>query len=149
MSRRVYEYNYVHAEKGLGRGEGEGEQGGPLGGGRNSRFWGMERYNTLTLADKFKPIRATVLLEEELFAVGKLPCLTSFTFRRIRAIEVGNVLVAYVAEPNCIQFSIAVGREKSYERKIFLKKKTNQWILLASSNNPNAIECTGASPHLS
>ncbi len=36
MSRRVYKYNYVqyiHAEK-----AGEGEGGGPLGGGRNSRF---------------------------------------------------------------------------------------------------------------
>lgn len=80
------------------RGEG-GEGGAPW----VKKFWEMERYDNLTLADKFKPIRATVLLEEEFFAVGELPCLTSFAFRRIRAIEVGNVLVAYVAEPNCTQ----------------------------------------------
>lgn len=105
MSRYVYEYNYVHAEKGVGRERGEGGKGRALGWRTKFTFWGMERYNNLTLADKFKPIRATVLLVEEFFAVGELPCLTSFAFRRIRAIEVGNVLVAYVAEPNCAQFS--------------------------------------------
>lgn len=103
MSRRIYEYNYVHADKGRGDG-----RWAPW----VEKFWEMERYDNLTLADKFKPIRATVLLEEEFFAVGELPCLTSVAFRRIRAIEVGNVLVAYVAEPNCTQFSIAVGKEK-------------------------------------
>lgn len=89
-----------------------------MGGGGYSRVLEMERYNNLTLADKLKPIRATVLLVEEFFAVGELPCLTSFAFRRIRAVEVGNMLVAYVAEPNCTQvigislLSIAVGKEK-------------------------------------
>lgn len=101
MSRPVYKCNYVHAEK-----------GGALGWRAKFAFWEMERNNNSTFADKFKPIRATVLLEEEFFAVGELPCLTSFAFRRIRAIEVGNVLVAYVAEPNCTKFSIAVGKEK-------------------------------------
>lgn len=91
MSRRVYQYNYVHAEKGGGEGRGSPSV---------ETYWEMERYDISTLADKFKPIRATVLLEEEFFAVGETPCLTSFAFRRIWAIEVGNVLIAYVAEPN-------------------------------------------------
>lgn len=113
MSRRVYKYNYVQYIQAEKAGEGEGEGGGPLGWRKKFTFWEMERYNDLTLADKFKPIRATVLLEEEFFAVGELPCLTSFAFRRIRAIEVGNMLVAYVAEPKCTQFSIVVvGKEK-------------------------------------
>lgn len=99
MSRRVYQYNYVHyMQRREERGEG-GEGRAPW----VKKIWKMERYDNLTLADKFKPIRATVLLEEEFFAVRELPCLTSFAFRRIRAIEVGNVLVAYVAEPNCTQ----------------------------------------------
>lgn len=58
----------------------------------------MDRYN-LTFADKLKPIRATVFLEEKFFAVCELSCLASFAFRRIRAVEVGDMLVAYVAEP--------------------------------------------------
>lgn len=78
----------------------------------------MERYNDLTLADKLKPIRATVLLVEEFFAVGELPCLASFAFRRIRAVEVGDMLVAYVAEPIASNLLVSVylvgrrGRDK-------------------------------------
>lgn len=114
MSISITMYNtYMQRRRGKGKGKGGG---GALGWRKKFTFWEMERYNDLTLADKFKPIRATVLLEEEFFAVGELPCLTSFAFRRIRAIEVGNMLVAYVAEPKCTQFSIVGGERKIVTR---------------------------------
>lgn len=109
---------YIHAER-------RGEKGGVRALGGGGTFWKWkDTYNDLTLADKLKPIRATVLLVEESFAVGELPCLTSFAFRRIRTVEVGNMLVAYVAEPNCTQVGLVLvylvlrwEKKNSYERK--------------------------------
>lgn len=101
MNHRVYGYTYVHGEGGK-----RGDKGACVGAEDEIHVLEMERSNNLTLADKLKPIRATVLLEEEFFAVGELSCLASFTFRRIRAVEVGDVLVAYVAEPNCTHYLV-------------------------------------------
>lgn len=101
LGHRVYEYTYVHvhAEKRGGGGAGRGL--------RWARKW-KDLIRNLILADKLKPIGATVLLVEESFAVGELSCLASFAFRRIWAVEVGDMLVADVAEPNCTQV-IVVG----------------------------------------
>lgn len=123
MSRHVYVYKTMYMQ----RGEREGGGGGALRWRTKFAFCKCtDMYNNLTLADKLKPIRAAVFFVEEFFAVGELPCLTSFAFRRIRAVEIGNMLVAYVAEPNYTQmigissYLVLLREEKnSCERKKF------------------------------
>ena len=61
--------------------KGEGERRGKGAGSKRFMFYlEMEKNNYLTLADKLKPIRATVLLVKEFLAVGELSCLASFAF---------------------------------------------------------------------
>lgn len=76
MDYCVYEYTYLQAE-----GEGGRRGKGGLEDEIQVFFLEMERKNNLTLAHKLKPIRATILLEEEFFAIGELSCLASFAFR--------------------------------------------------------------------
>lgn len=47
----------------------------------------------------FKPVGATIFLEEEFLAVGELARFAALAFGRVGAVEVGDVLVAYVSEP--------------------------------------------------
>ena len=46
-----------------------------------------------------EPIWSTVLFEEEPFAVREAACNAAFAFGRLGAVEVGDVLISYVAEP--------------------------------------------------
>lgn len=46
-----------------------------------------------------EPIRPAILLEQELLAVRKPARDTSLAFGGVGAVEVGDVLVAYIAEP--------------------------------------------------
>lgn len=47
----------------------------------------------------FEPVRPAVFLVEEVFSIGESSCHASFALLRFGAVEVGNVLVADIAEP--------------------------------------------------
>lgn len=47
----------------------------------------------------FKPIGPAVLFEENFVSVCEEPFLATFTFGGVGAVEVGDVLVAYIAKP--------------------------------------------------
>ncbi len=52
-----------------------------------------------SFSDIFKPIGPAILFVEEILAVGEEALLASRAFGRVGAVEVGDVLVADVAEP--------------------------------------------------
>lgn len=88
-----------------------------------------------------EPQRPTVFAIQPLLAVGEAAGDAALTFGVIGAIEEGDVLVAYISEPDFVL--LVVG---------FLQQEdscTYQWILLLSSKRPSATLCTGASPHRS
>jgi hypothetical protein len=53
----------------------------------------------LSHADIFKPIRSTILLHEPSIAVCESPRHTASAFRRVGAVEEGDMLVANIAKP--------------------------------------------------
>lgn len=58
-----------------------------------------------------EPIRPAILLEQELLAVRKPARDTSLAFGGVGAVEVGGVLVAYIAEPEgglVLKFAVMV-----------------------------------------
>lgn len=50
-------------------------------------------------SDVLEPVGPTVFLVEEFFAVGEEAGFAAFAFGRVGAVEVGDMLIAYVAEP--------------------------------------------------
>ena len=63
-----------------------------------------------------EPIRSTVLFEEKLFPVCKFALFATRAFRRVWAIEVGNVLVADITEPGGEPEMLAYTRQCSSSR---------------------------------
>lgn len=101
----------------------------------------------LTRPYEFEPIGPTILLVEEPLPIRKASLDATPALRRVRAVEVGNVLIAYIPEPTQ---PASVPKEKIPQKLLAeVRGQPYQWILLASSNSPSAMECTGASPHLS
>ncbi len=50
-------------------------------------------------ADVLEPVRPAVLFVQPRLAVGETACDATFALWRVRAVEVGNVLVADITEP--------------------------------------------------
>ncbi len=61
--------------------------------------WDMGCHNPLTHAHVFEPVRPAVFLVKEVLPIGEGTRHASFAFIRLGAVEVGNMLVANVAEP--------------------------------------------------
>lgn len=60
-----------------------------------STGWGISSSHS----DELEPIGAAVLLEKEFLAVGEAARFAALAFGRVGAVEIGDVLVADVAEP--------------------------------------------------
>lgn len=60
-----------------------------------------------------EPIRPAIFLEEESFAIGETARDTSFTLGRLRAIEVGYVLVSYITKPEMRSDGLSASNLKS------------------------------------
>lgn len=56
--------------------------------------------NHLSHTNIFEPVRPAVLLHQPRFSVCKSSLHTSFTFRRIWTIEIGDMLISDIAEPS-------------------------------------------------
>lgn len=86
--------------------------------------------NQSSHTDELEPIGATVLLEEELLAVGEAARLAALAFGRVGAVEVGDVLVADVAEPGgkMLERGLRVnrGRDWGFFLFVYLYMKT-EW----------------------
>ena len=50
-------------------------------------------------ANILEPVRPAIFFEKESFAVGEPTRDTTFTLGRLRAVEVGYVLIAYITKP--------------------------------------------------
>ncbi len=55
---------------------------------------------SLSHAHVFEPIRSAILFHQPRFAIGKSSSHTTFAFWRVRAVEIGNVLIANISEPD-------------------------------------------------
>jgi len=130
-----------------------------------------QRSPTSTRTHILEPIGPTILALQPRLARVELTSLTAATFRTVGTVVEGDVIVADVLEPAGCELSIIHGQrndpvagggekqkqqkegesgeEEEEEEEEEATPRTHQWILDASSNKPSAIECTGASPHLS
>jgi len=113
-------------------------------------------FRLLAHAYELEPIWPAIFLIQPLFAVCKASSYAAFALRRVRAIEEGNVLITDVPKPISILVPHSspsrftpIFRNMPAPGQLIGENMTYQCILLESSNNPSAILCTGASPHLS
>jgi hypothetical protein len=84
---------------------------------------------SLPHANVLEPIRSAILLHQPRLSVCEPSCHAAFAFRAVGTVEVGDMLIADVSEPGIT----------SAQCLVWVKEGTYQWILLASSNSPNAI----------
>ena len=59
----------------------------------------FELYTHSLQADVLEPVRPAILLQEEVRSLVHLADLTALAFRRIGAVEEGDMLIADIAEP--------------------------------------------------